>query len=158
MRSNSAQGATGITFQEWGIAHALAERQLRVPVNQRPYAWTGEEVTRLFQDITNAFEENERIYFLGTIVLTRDIHRQWEVADGQQRLATTAVLIAAVRDYLVELGDVKGANKYESDYLIEYDPRTKDYHPKLELNSEDNLFFVETILKRPNQDLFYKGP
>jgi hypothetical protein len=95
---------------------------------------------------------------LGTIVLTRDSNRQWEVADGQQRLATTAILIAAIRDYLIELGDTNGAKKYETDYLIEYDPRTKEHHPKLELNSEDNQFFAQTILKRPHADLFYRGP
>jgi len=151
------QSYAGITFQEWGIAHVLAERQLHVPVNQRPYAWGEEEVGRLLQDLTKAFNDNEEIYFLGTIVLTRNVERQWEVADGQQRLATTAILISAIRDVLIELGDNEGAAKYESDYLIEYDPRSRELRPKLELNTEDNEFFVQEILKGPSRRTSYVG-
>ena len=37
-------------------------------------------------------------YFLGTVVLTHGNAGRLEVADGQQRLATTSILIAAIRD------------------------------------------------------------
>jgi hypothetical protein len=148
---------TGLSFEERGIANALAQRSLRVPLNQRSYAWTGDEVQTLLDDLYRAFDEAEQIYFLGTVVLTRGPNRQWEVADGQQRLATTSILVAAVRDYLLELGDTEGASKYQSMYLLDYNPRAKDSTPKLYLNFQDHDFFLSTILKPPKDRKEFVG-
>jgi uncharacterized protein with ParB-like and HNH nuclease domain len=104
--------STGLSFEERGIASALSHRILRVPLNQRSYAWEKDEVSTLLDDLYRAFDAGEPIYFLGAIVLTRGPNKQWEVADGQQRLATTSILIAAVRDYLLELDDEDGAKKF----------------------------------------------
>lgn len=141
--------ATGLSFEERGIANALAQRSLRVPLNQRSYAWTEDEVQTLLDDLYRAFDESEQIYFLGTVVLTRGSNKLWEVADGQQRLATTSILLAAVRDYLLELEDAEGASKYQSMYLLDYNPRAKDFTPKLHLNFQDHDFFLSMILKAP---------
>lgn len=149
--------STGLNFEERGIASALAQRTLRVPLNQRSYAWTEDEVQTLLDDLYRAFNEGVPIYFLGTIVLTRGAGRQWEVADGQQRLATTSVLIASVRDFLIELNDVEGASKYQSTYLLDYDPRKKDSTPKLYMNFEDHAYFLSTILKPPKERAQFAG-
>ncbi|MCI4680246.1 DUF262 domain-containing HNH endonuclease family protein [Rhodoblastus acidophilus] len=149
--------STGLNFEERGIADAIAQRTLRVPLNQRPYAWTEEEVQTLVDDLYRAFDEGATIYFLGTIVLTRGNNKQWEVADGQQRLATTSILIAAVRDFLIELGDDAGAAKYQSTFLLDYDPRKKDFSPKFYLNYEDHDFFLSTILKPPKERKVFAG-
>lgn len=77
----------GIT--DIGIAEALSRWQLGVPSNQRRYAWDEEYVEQLFYDLTKAFDAKKPIYFLGTIVLTEGRRDVREVADGQQRLATT---------------------------------------------------------------------
>lgn len=141
--------ATGLNFEERGIANALTQRVLRVPLNQRPYAWTDDEVRTLLDDLYKAFDDGDQIYFLGAIVLTRGNNKQWEIADGQQRLVTISILIAAVRDYLLELGDEDGAKKYQSTYLLDYDVRKRDSTPKLYLNTEDHEFFLDQILKSP---------
>jgi uncharacterized protein with ParB-like and HNH nuclease domain len=133
--------SSGLSVQETGLAQALAERRLAVPLNQRAYAWTEDNVTTLLDDIYRAFDAGESIYFLGAIVLTRDVTGAWQVADGQQRLATTAIIVAAVRDYLLELGDNDGAGKYQASYLLDYDVRSKTSEPKLSLNYEDREFF-----------------
>jgi hypothetical protein len=149
--------STGLNFEERGVASALSQRVLRVPLNQRSYAWEGTEVSTLFGDLTRAFNSGEAIYFLGAIVLTRGQNKQWEVADGQQRLTTTSIMIAAVRDYLLELSDKGGADKYQSTYLLDYDVRKKDSTPKLHLNFQDHDFFVATILKPPADRTSYTG-
>src|SRR5215469_14133869 len=151
-----AQQTTGLSFEECGIARALNQRSLNVPVNQRPYAWS-EQVQTFFSDISKAYDNSEDIYFLGMIVLTSGPRGQAEVADGQQRLATASILIAAIRDFLLELGDEKAASKYQQEYLLEYDPPSKDFRPKLRLNFEDHEFFLETILKPPSERRRYKG-
>lgn len=79
------------------------------------------------------------------------------VADGQQRLATIFILIAAIRDFLLELGDIDGANSYQSKYLLDYDPRKKTSQPKLTLNYEDKDYFIETILIPPKDRQPFTG-
>src|SRR4029077_1012472 len=71
--------------------------------------------------------------------------------DGQQRLATISILIAAIRDYLIELGDTAGALQYQGDFLLTYDPPSGTYRPKLKLNVQDDGFFHDTVLLPPDK-------
>ena len=84
-------------IEQVGIGKALADKQLAVPVYQRSYAWKRGHAQDLFQDYQNALTTSES-YFLGSIVAAAGSDRP-EIVDGQQRLATTAILIAAIRDY-----------------------------------------------------------
>jgi hypothetical protein len=137
-----------IGFEHKGIGAVLAHNRLAVPVNQREYAWEEEHVKALFQDFAGAIASNFS-YFLGTIVLTgkKDLP---EVSDGQQRLATTTVLLAAIRDYFYERGDSKRAESIETDYLRTTDLETEKIVPKLRLNIDDKDFFANYILTRPD--------
>lgn len=146
--SDKSKLSIGIT--DIGIADALARWQLGVPTNQRRYAWDDEYVEQLFHDLAKAFGKKP-IYFLGTIVLTEGPKGLREVADGQQRLATTTILLSAIRDYLIELGDQAGADQYQSDYLLKYDPPSGQYKPRIRLNVEDDQFFYNTVLLPPAQ-------
>ncbi len=152
------QKGTGLKFDECGIAGELKQHQLTVPLNQRSYAWTTDKVQVLLEDLAQAFNAAEPIYFLGTIVLTFGERGHLEVADGQQRLATISIMIAAIRDFLDEINDTKGAKKCQEDYLLEYDLLTEDYRPKFYLNYEDRDYFVKTILKPTSEREEYKGP
>src|SRR5262245_57780406 len=131
----------GLAFREVGIASILAQHQLSVPLNQRSYAWEDTHVQALFHDLAKAIDGGAKLYFLGTIVLTHGPKGLRQVADGQQRLATVSILIAAIRDYLIELGDLKGANSYSEEYLCKYNVRSKGSEPRLHLNVEDHEFF-----------------
>lgn len=143
----------GIGIAESGIASVLNRYSLRVPLNQRSYAWTETHVRTLLQDISAAIADENKIYFLGTIVLTHSGDGKLEVADGQQRLATTAILISAIRDYLFKGSENEkaAAEKFTSNYLLEFDERSGEHIPKLRLNSEDNDFFVKASLLAPNR-------
>lgn len=142
----------GIEFEAYGIGTALKRHKLLVPPNQRSYAWEREHVAALFEDLSATFARDKHPYFLGTIVLTRsgdEREERREVADGQQRLATTSLLIAAIRDYLYTR-DREAAEKYSSDFLLEYDPFVSDSVPKLQLNTQDNEYFLRAILSKPD--------
>ncbi len=104
----------GMAFDAYGIGTVLLRNKLRVPENQRPYAWREEHVQQLFEDLAAAFRTPKAPYFLGTIVLTGKGDDQFDVTDGQQRLATTSILIAAIRDFLEPRGEQgrKTAAKY----------------------------------------------
>lgn len=150
----------GIEFDALGIGTALKLHRLRVPANQRPYAWTDDHVSILFEDLSAAFSRQRSAYFLGTIVLTQSAepaltnnNARLEVADGQQRLATTSILISAIRDYLYTKEDQAGratAEKYTTEFLLEYDEFANDSVPKLQLNAEDSQYFLRAILSRPD--------
>jgi uncharacterized protein with ParB-like and HNH nuclease domain len=90
-----------IGFAQLGIASILKQNRLTVPPNQREYSWTTKEVRTLLQDFSKAIAESETaVYFLGTIVTIPKDGGILEVVDGQQRLATVAIILAGIRNYL----------------------------------------------------------
>lgn len=145
----------GIAIGESGIGSVLNRYSLSVPLNQRSYAWEDHHVRTLLQDFSNAIASESKTYFLGTIVLSQTGDNRWEVADGQQRLATTAVLISAIRDHLFAgtPNEKEASQKYTQNFLLEFDENSGEHVPKLRLNVEDNDFFVRSTLLAPDNEL-----
>jgi hypothetical protein len=73
-----------------------------------------------------------------------------EVYDGQQRLATTMILVAAIRDYFFRNSDETTAGIIENESLFSQDRETHELQPHFRLNAEDHEFFGVRILKRPD--------
>lgn len=74
-----------------------------IPIYQRNYAWGDNEINSLLQDIKNACEKNkeqDKNYYIGSLVVYRRENDGFEVIDGQQRL-TTLTLIMHHLDKLV---------------------------------------------------------
>lgn len=69
-----------------------------VPEYQRDYSWTRDEIEELWSDIHSSLRTGSE-YFLGTIVLNKENHPedQYDIVDGQQRLATFTILFSAIR-------------------------------------------------------------
>ena len=95
-----ADGESEIGFAQLGLGSVLKQHQLAVPPNQREYAWENKEVKTLLNDFSREIGEGDRSYFLGTIVTIPRPSNILEVVDGQQRLATTAIILSCIRDYL----------------------------------------------------------
>lgn len=74
----------------------LHKSPLITPRYQRPYSWSSHEVERLMSDLLEAYTSARPNYFLGTIVVIEG--RALEIVDGQQRLATFMLMLAALRD------------------------------------------------------------
>jgi len=85
------------TFDHFGISQVLKQNPLRLPLNQRDYSWEEEHVVELYEDLDQAIEVDKSNYFLGTIVIKSATTP--EVVDGQQRLASITILLAAFRDF-----------------------------------------------------------
>lgn len=134
-----------IGFDQLGLGGILRGYQLVVPPNQREYAWGEREVLNLFQDFAKAISDNESSYFLGTIVTVPRAMGTLEVIDGQQRLATTAILLAAIRDYL-RVSEPVIAEDIENGFLTGIDRAKRERIPKLRLNLDDNEFFRAHVL------------
>lgn len=138
-----------ILFEHKGIGKALAHNRFRVPLNQREYSWEDQHVLDLLQDFSSAIATNKATYFLGTIVLTAGDTASPEVCDGQQRLATTSILLAAIRDYFHAHQDDARATSIETEFLSNIDCDTTAKVPRLTLNVDDNEFFRSYVLARP---------
>lgn len=138
----------GINASESGLGATLNQNLLTVPPNQRSYAWETSHVQTLLEDFSGTISTGGIPYFLGTVVLTQGATERLEVADGQQRLATTSILIAAIRDKLEEMGDTekKAAALFTTEYLLIYDVMTGENTPRLKMNYDDNDFFISQIL------------
>lgn len=136
----------GYTFHNMGIGEVLKTSLLAVPPNQRSYAWKRGNVSDLLSDVKQAISAKDDTYFLGTIVLVDgDVRAQ--IADGQQRLATTSIIFARCRDLLRKIGQGKDADSIDGDFLSRYDRDTKDQEFLLHLNIEDNEFFHKIIIE-----------
>jgi len=134
-----------LDINRFGIAKLLKDGSLCVPPNQRAYAWRKEHVTDLYQDLAKAINDQEPDYFLGSIVVAKK-NGHLEVFDGQQRLATTVILLAAIRDYYRSDKDQKRATIVEMNYLVASDLGTLEEQPKLHLGKADHDYFLKRVL------------
>ncbi len=89
-----------------GIGQLIQEREsLRVPDHQRDYTWPVGAVEQYLLDINAAMEKIAPHYFIGLVVLVEsDDNSGWQILDGQQRLATTIMIYAAMRTWLAGNG------------------------------------------------------
>lgn len=136
---------TGTIIKLDGIGHLIADSELRVPVYQRSFSWSTDEVSELLSDLWDSFQRNEAEYFLGSVVLSGSGHEKPAVVDGQQRLATITMIYAAIRDVLKARGD-KRADPLANRYLFSLNFKTEEIEPKLRLNETDDDFFRKEVL------------
>jgi uncharacterized protein with ParB-like and HNH nuclease domain len=139
---------SSIQFEFKGIGSLFKAGRLNVPVNQREYSWEEKQVTDLFQDFSNAIRKRQTTYFLGTIVVSRGKRNVPEVVDGQQRLATTTILLAAIRDYFSKKNAMM-QQSIDNDFLVTIDREQEERLPKLSLNVDDNEYFKNRIVALP---------
>lgn len=121
--------------------------QFEIPDYQRPYSWQVEHAEELFDDLWAFWEQEDKSeeYFLGSIVLIKgDASNRADVVDGQQRLTTLTILLAAIRDRLKDHPKWGGAF---DKYIMEPGDITLDLLPKprLFLRKKDREFFEQYI-------------
>lgn len=94
-----------------------------IPVNQRNYSWIKkEQVEQYWEDIKKTISIKEARHYLGVISLVKkeevdiDINK-YEVIDGQQRLVTALIFLAALRDIFFACGNLDRAIKIQEAYL-----------------------------------------
>lgn len=124
----------GLVSQILNLAAVLTRKGgLQVPRYQRPYTWTEREVRELIRDLWGAFERGAPFYFIGQIVLIKNTRGKFEISDGQQRLATTTMLMAYTRDRL------PGRAKHYQQLILE------GGNPRLLLRQEDAGYFHDFV-------------
>lgn len=121
--------------------------QFRIPVFQRDYSWTEAECEQLWQDILQiASDPLGREHFLGSVVhiSTEDTLAAFSrrlLIDGQQRVTTLTLLLAALRDHIKQTGwsgseDGPTARQVEAYFLKNVEEKGRR-RPKLVLRRHD---------------------
>ncbi len=122
-----------VSAQETSLQVILeGTKQYQVPLYQRTYSWTKEQRARLWSDLVvlaqDRTHEPGTTHFIGSLVLAPTPDNgpagvnKYLVVDGQQRLTTLTILLAAIRDHQRDvLGGQEGAKEFErvnEKYLI----------------------------------------
>lgn len=113
------------------------EERFTVPRFQRNYAWEEDHVESFWRDIFNIFGDDGADYFLGAIVITNRGAEGPIVIDGQQRLITTCVLLAALRSVVAETGQAELVREAVDDILL----AGTGGEPRILLNRVDRIFY-----------------
>lgn len=128
-------------------------RAYKVPIYQRPYVWNEEQWQELYDDLLGLADSD--IHFLGSIVVvtdqkTRAAVEYFQIVDGQQRLATILVWLAALRDVLKEKGETELAD-YLTGFLFitQYSDGEFTRISKLTLGEYDDPIFQDILEGRP---------
>ncbi len=118
--------------------------QYSIPDYQRPYSWEEEHIKQLFDDLYDFYQrKTDESYFLGSIVVIKKDHQpQADVVDGQQRLTSLTILIAALTYYFSD------EDKSEGKEILQQ-PAKKSQNlaaqPRLILRQRDKDFFRKYI-------------
>ena len=75
------------------VNRLLNEDTYAIPLYQRNFAWTYDEIEQLLNDVADAFQENRDNYYIGTLVVNKE-NDLFKIIDGQQR--TTALNLIAL--------------------------------------------------------------
>lgn len=149
-------------------------KQFIIPIYQRTYSWKFKQCSLLFKDI-QAASKSEQGHFIGSIVYFQpDIHtiaeiNKYLVIDGQQRLTTITLLIAALIKFIEKNPDCgvdTTAKKLKNYYLFNAE-EDNDLYFKLLLTKRDKETLQNLLTNKPlptkysqriieNHEYFYK--
>ena len=127
--------------------------QFVIPIYQRTYSWTEKECRQLWDDVVRTgTNDSISVHFVGSIVyieagLSQVTHQApLLVIDGQQRLTTVTLLVAALADALGETEPVDGFSprKLRNYYLVNPE-ESGERHYKLLLSQTDKASLVAIV-------------
>lgn len=128
-----------------------------IPSYQRPYAWTTVQAAELFSDLHDFHsKEKDDTYFLGSIVLIKEEGKPLaEVIDGQQRLTTLTILLAALTHRAS--GNIRDTlNRYLCEPGNQLEGLAQK--PRLTLRDRDRAFFEKYVQAVDFPGLFSLDP
>ena len=122
----------------------ISYSSINIPYYQRPYIWSEKSVTILFNDIYNAYRNNQEEYRLGTIILHSE-DNILNIVDGQQRLITLGLLLYILdnnSNFMVS----ESVNDISKKYIKNNYNKLKDIVTN-NIKEEDKKIFAEYMKK-----------
>ena len=124
-----------------------------IPVYQRNYDWKPENCGRLFDDLVEVAKTGRKEHFFGSIV-SQTPRGTRVVIDGQQRITTVFLLLAAIRAQLkagaITADDKELAEDIEDYYLLDKKHK-KEQKLRLKLVKSDGEAFKEILDEKEDE-------
>lgn len=122
---------------------------LKVPVFQRSFAWTEDEIKLLWDDITAIIELPQPEYFLGSMVFKKK-DGYYEIIDGQQRITAIYIILSCIRNIYRINSDTQRNEWFNREYFGKIDINTLTINSKFQMNEINNPFFQKYIVSESN--------
>jgi len=122
-----------IASKLYSLAEIVAESpqwHFNIPIYQRLYVWGEDQVLTLMNDLVNAYEHDEELFFLGGTLLVEQEGgngRHFDLIDGQQRFTTLWILCHAWREALQPFLTVKTEKSTELRLLFAIRPEVNQF-------------------------------
>lgn len=130
-------------------------KKYRVPSFQRDYAWEEEQWEDLWNDIIELRDVPGSFHYMGALVVEASSDREFQIIDGQQRVATLSVLALAVihrlkaipGDEATQAANADRAAQLRNRFIGEKDPASLLESSKLFLNDTDDGFYQDYLVQ-----------
>lgn len=131
-------------------------KKYRVPAFQRDYAWEEEQWEDLWNDILELRASPGTFHYMGALVLEAASDREFQIIDGQQRVATLSLLALAVirclgtlsGDAVTHEANLERAAQLRNRFIGEKDPASLQQSSKLFLNDTDDGFYQDYLVQQ----------
>lgn len=142
--------ARGLKLREYlEISYGI----MKIPYTQRPYEWGKPQISRLFYDFCNVYENKVDQHILNFITLFKEKDFV-NIYDGQQRTVSTVIIICAILNKLKQIPnfDQSFITKVKQKYIVDNDLFTSETKYKISFEKQHtNDFFQNFIIEgKPN--------
>ncbi|BBB66575.1 hypothetical protein UNDYM_2322 [Undibacterium sp. YM2] len=122
-----------------------------IPIYQRLYVWGEDQVLTLLNDLVNAYERGEDLFFLGGTLLVEQFGvsgRHFDLIDGQQRFTTLWMLCQAWQEALKPFLTVTEDTRTQTRLKFAIRPEVNHFLETLTFGSRGQPIAVDEATKR----------
>lgn len=121
--NNSKSKMTASSNESFLDAIFHAPNYYDIPFFQRSYKWKEGQIDRLIGDLQSVLDDEKEVHFLGAVIFHQRASdpgkpQTYEVIDGQQRLTTIFLLLAAIVRWMVLNKQYSRASELFRSYLV----------------------------------------
>lgn len=121
--------------QEFCVTNIFKATEYVIPIYQRNYAWTKDEIEQLLNDINDVSDDFKGKYYLGNLIVNQLGTNVFEVIDGQQRLTTLYLLLSYLNNDSVDKNSLRFEAREKSNKTLHDIKSIKDQESVLENTS-----------------------
>jgi hypothetical protein len=133
------------------VQQVLSTGYYRIPRFQRPYSWNEENLEEFW---TDTIVDSEADYFIGAVIVVETGNNRFDVVDGQQRLTTLTIMLAALRDVynLESMGKLaNGLHAFierpnvenDNEYVLQTETSYPYFHEHIQKHGDPNSSVME---------------
>jgi hypothetical protein len=145
-------------FKKLHLRDFFEKASYSIPIYQREYAWTHDEIEALLTDLLEFNSGDEPFYLMGQIVVVPSIagDRDFDLVDGQQRITSLFLLYLALKEQFAEFEPAENDSRaykrakvvLESIMIID-DEKERGGKPRLKTAAESEDFLLRIIDQQP---------